>query len=312
MAVWGWPNCESFFVTEGAKVRRRLLHERLAVVALMVFLPVAKWVGFGLDIWDGWRQLFLVALAGVAVAVFVGRSKLWAALARWQLAMPAPERSQLFADGRGLRLMLGITSVCLAGLAVPAAVRTSARPVPYLFVLSSLVPLAWLIVAETRRARLRRRSYDESPLPDRAVLWVVTPAVIWWAVLLLQAGVRGKTLDGTLGGEGCVLWANGGAGRALCSALVIAFGEEYLYRGLLLVLALRSDLDQYGFMLLSLSFAAWHLPDAWGEGAEVAVITFLATFAFSHLIFFPLRLRSRSLAGPALLHAANNVGLRLV
>jgi membrane protease YdiL (CAAX protease family) len=285
----------------------------LAVVALVVLLPVVKWAQFELDIWDGWRQLFLVVLAGVAVAISLGRSKLWwSALARWQLAMPAPARSQLFADGRGLRLMLGITTVFLAALAVPAAVRMSPKPVPYVFVLSSLVPLVCLIVAEVRRARLRRRSNDESPLPDRAVLWVVTPAVIWWAVLLLQAGVRGKALDGTLGGEGCVLWADGGAGRALCIALVIALGEEYLYRGLLLVLAVRAHLDQYGFVLLSLSFAAWHLPDAAGKGGAVAVMTFLATFAFSHLIFFPLRLRSRSLAGPVLLHAANNVGWRLV
>ncbi len=90
-----------------------------------------------------------------------------------------------------------------------------------------------------------------------------------------------------------------------------SLGEEYIHRGLLYVLAISSGHHRMGFFAVNLSFAAWHLPDEWGNSfwqiAFVMVAMFVASFAF-----FVIRRRSENLAGPALLHAANNVGFSLI
>jgi membrane protease YdiL (CAAX protease family) len=129
--------------------------------------------------------------------------------------------------------------------------------------------------------------------------------------VILTGAIRHQPFDGSLGDFELPL-VGGAGGRALGTAVVIGFGEEYLFRGLLLVLAVRARLTFAGFLLVSVSFAAWHLPDAWDDGAVAAGVTFAAMLLVSQLVLVPLRLRSRSLAGPALLHAANNLALRLV
>jgi membrane protease YdiL (CAAX protease family) len=107
------------------------------------------------------------------------------------------------------------------------------------------------------------------------------------------------------------LLADGGAGRLLFTAVVVGLGEEYLYRGLLLALALRTGFHRLGFLALSVSFAAWHLPDAWGDLGQVIIVV-TVTFLAAHVVLYPLRLRSRTLAGPVLLHTAVNASILLL
>ena len=121
--------------------------------------------------------------------------------------------------------------------------------------------------------------------------------------------------EGTLSrdlGEFGLPWLNNRAGLALGTALVIGLGEEYLFRGLLFAAAIGARLERRGFLLVSFSFAAWHIPDAWDGGALVIAGTILAMFTVSHAVLVPLRLRCRSLGGPALLHAAHNVAMNLM
>ena len=54
--------------------------------------------------------------------------------------------------------------------------------------------------------------------------------------------------------------------EVLFTVRLIGVGEQYLYRGLLLILAIKGELQTVGLALLSLSFGFWHLPDELGEG----------------------------------------------
>lgn len=177
--------------------------------------------------------------------------------------------------------------------------------------------VAAVIAPGTLRDAVVDRELREWSRRERAaaVLWTLLPAVAVWAVVL---GYNQAVMHNALAmepGQGCRLLDDSGAARAACTVAVIGFGEEYLYRGLLLVLAVQARLDYRNFLLLSLSFAAWHLPDDPGNsGNELAAraVAFAATFVLSHFVLFVVRRRSRSVAGPAILHASTNLSLLLV
>jgi membrane protease YdiL (CAAX protease family) len=154
---------------------------------------------------------------------------------------------------------------------------------------------ALLMVAVSRGGRGR---FD-------SVAWSVTPA---WLVVLVVAVVRvfrpGPEID-------------------VLALGTIAFGtgvfEEVIFRGGLLSLAIRTRDRVVRVLVPGLAFGAWHIMDAvhdararsWGTWADVLFVigTVVLTALASWLVLEPLRLRSRSVVGPALLHGAVNSGL---
>ncbi len=139
--------------------------------------------------------------------------------------------------------------------------------------------------------------------------WTLGPAAVLGVVILALGLVFG--FDNRLG-EGGTLFGESTAGRITFIAIVIALGEEYLFRGLLVTIALRTRLDRGGLWALSLSFAVWHIPDASSEGLIAVVGTLIAMFFVSHLALYPIRMRSNGIAGVALLHATSNIGLSFI
>ncbi|MCA1706094.1 MAG: CPBP family intramembrane metalloprotease [Actinobacteria bacterium] len=273
-------------------MNRDLVLRRAVVLSVLVALPIAKWQQFEQAPGrDGLRQLLLVVVVGVVVLLMSSGSKVEAVIGA-HLVRPRP--SSFFALGRSARLGLGLSAIGLAAAAVVVLVQqpTGRLPAllegkdrPYWFVLASLVPLLALILWEVVRARSAASQH-----PDRAVLWMVAPAVLLFAILLLSAWARERDLDPLVEGAGCVipkscpeLVMHGAGGRALFTVVVIGLGEEFLYRGLLLVLALAAKLEQLGFALVSLSFAGWHLPDALSSPRDTNTVllgagTFVAMF----------------------------------
>jgi membrane protease YdiL (CAAX protease family) len=234
----------------------------------------------------------------------------------WHIALPSPAASTFLDDWRWARLFLGVAIVAAdvaAGVAVveewPAAAVAWAAAI-------ALVLACALGIWELARSR---RPPAGRPPPDRAVLWTVLPATLIWAAPLLVASVVGHRLDPTLGADpgACTLWVAGNGGHALCTAVVIGFGEEYLYRGLLLVLAVKARLRHFGVAVINAGFGLWHVPDALSGSCELshrllgAVGVMAATFLLGQLILMPLRLRSRNVVAPALVHAGNNVLLNM-
>lgn len=74
----------------------------------------------------------------------------------------------------------------------------------------------------------------------------VTPAVLWWAILIVYGAVRGSAFNGALAKH--ELFLGGAPGTALFTVLVVAVGEEYLYRGPLLLLAIRADFRRWAWL----------------------------------------------------------------
>lgn len=277
---------------------RWLTWSRVGCLLFAIALPVGK----HLQVREGHdtevvRQGILVGIGIVLVLGLAGPR----GVTTWQLALPgqvwppAPDQRR--------RLLLGALGPWLCAVSVVVYLDGGSRFAILATAGSGLIPVVALAYLEwARRAVL--------PKPDRAVLWAVGPATLWWAVILFFGAIRSDRFDGSLGDFEVL--GQGATARALGTVLVIGFGEELLFRGLLLVAAARSGLSGGSYLIVSISFGLWHVPDAWPNGWVVTVGTFLAMAAVSQLVFVPLRLRSRTLAGPALLHAANNLAFRLL
>jgi membrane protease YdiL (CAAX protease family) len=137
----------------------------------------------------------------------------------------------------------------------------------------------------------------------------VAPALLLAVLVVGLALILG--FENRLGG-GQRLLAGGTVGRVLFIAIVIGLGEEYLFRGLLYAIAQKTGLGGGDGWLLSLSFAAWHIPDALPDGPIFVVGTMMAMFVVSHFVLYPLRRASGNVASPALVHIVSNVGLSFV
>ena len=166
-----------------------------------------------------------------------------------------------------------------------------------------------------RDAVVDRRLGGSSQREQRgAVLWTLLPPLVVWAAVLGYNHVVTHNALAMEQGQGCHLLDSSTAARAACTVAVVGFGEEYLYRGLLFVLAVQARLARWNFALVCLSFAAWHLADDPGDVSNQLLAragAFALTFALS-MVLFLVRRRSRSVAGPALLHASTNLSLLLV
>ncbi len=200
----------------------------------------------------------------------------------WLLAVGVPREGPIVAWSGG------IGALALGGIAV-----VTDRPA-LAWVLTGLSAL--LLFAVLRRGA--RGRFD-------SVAWSVTPA---WLVVVAVAVVRIFRPEPELD---------------LLALGTIAFGtgvlEEVIFRGGLLSLAIRTRERVVRVLVPGLAFGAWHIMDAvhdtrarsWDLGTDVLFVigTVVATALASWFVLEPLRLRGRSVVGPALLHGAVNAGL---
>jgi hypothetical protein len=137
--------------------------------------------------------------------------------------------------------------------------------------------------------------------PRRRILWAVAPLV-----LVALAAVLSLVVDR----EPSAL-----SDQELAELLVVtAFGEELVFRGLLLVLAYRLFDRVPAEVATAVAFGLWHVPDALadgggsGVGVQIAVVAaqVVATSA-AGIGFSWLRHRTESLAGPVGAHVATNL-----
>jgi membrane protease YdiL (CAAX protease family) len=156
--------------------------------------------------------------------------------------------------------------------------------------------------------RLGRILFTRLPAPERRdrlrlLWWTVVPgSVIALGFALYVAGPGRAEVD---------------AGRIAELVVITVIGEEVLFRGLLPVLALGTPAERAGFVGPSLAFGLWHVPDALSKGLDAAAmlnagLVFAGTALAAWAILLPLRLQSRSLLGPMLVHGATNGGFILL
>lgn len=271
-----------------------------ALLATMIAIAVVKWVQFERFEGHEWaRQLLIVGALGLAVFVVAKRRQ----VPPFQVLLGSLVTLDTGPDGR----RLVAERVVAAGLAIEAL---ALAPLGYLarregwtwlwmdepyvqagLTVAALLPLAVLCLFEWQRR-------STVPAPARTALWTVAGGVVLWVGLVAPPLARQGPFHDIELGE---------------TLLVTALGEEVIFRGLLLVLALAAGWAGFSFVAVSVGFGLWHIPDvlagkcdpSWGAG----LVTFTAMFLVAQLIFTPLRLRSSTIAAAVLLHAAWNIGL---
>lgn len=160
---------------------------------------------------------------------------------------------------------------------------------------------------------------DRPPLVDFSRMIGLRPLVVdvgparraaAWAVVPLLVSVAAVTVAATVFDFEVYLTRE----RLVDLVVVVAFGEELLYRGLLLVIAYKAVGRWRGELATAMAFALWHVPDALGDSAGGSIGWRVATLAVQlvvtaagGLMFSWMRHRTRTLAGPVGLHIATNL-----
>lgn len=212
-----------------------------------------------------------------------------------QLATPAP--MTLRAD-QVARAVLGIAIAILCVVSV--VIKDGCWHVAALVGATALavVLVAWEVV----------RSAQTAPTPpDRATLWAIAPAASVWLVLSAFGKIDLRAVSSAPD-----LFLKDSGGNLLHHLVFDALEPGVLFFGLMFAYAIASRTHQFGFIAISLGFAVWE--GSWrAAGHSTDAITIVAGsigwFALSHLVLVPLRLRSRTLAGPLLLLCAVSIVL---
>ena len=185
-----------------------------------------------------------------------------------------------------------------------------------LSVIVGALAAAILVVAESSRRRRYLKDPTRYEEPTRIALWTFTPA----SLMLTIGAIVSLALGWPAAAKDIDMW------ELAELFFVTAFGEELIFRGILLGMALvattesrvrpAKDRTRTGFWIVSLAFGLWHVADAvlLGQannysGGAIAVWTVgnvLATTLASILILIPLRLRSGNVYAPSLVHLAAN------
>lgn len=293
-------------MTTEARALKATPAQRVVFWVLVVFVPAVKtWqlIAATPDVSDVQRQVGLAVVVAVATAWFIAKAEALPGLggvARWLVAVGLRPDPYFEDDRRWHKVRWG---VALVGLVVSVATTLSgiADSVRLLGAGAAAVCVGVLAVLEiVRYRRWKRRPAGTTP-PDRRVAWTSTPLTLTCIGASVALAVRSGS-----GGQ---------SGTDLAELVVItAFGEEFIYRGCMLVLAYRVLPSWAAQVVTALSFGAWHLGDAWNDscgddlGWRVVrlVATALAT-AVGGLVFTFVRRRSRSLVGSVLAHVATNL-----
>ncbi len=274
------------------------------VWSALIAVPAAKsWQVVASDPWigDAARQVAIVATLAV-LSLLVLRDAAVPGLAhwrRWLLAVglltdrgaPAPARP---VDGLTIdRWIAAAVAVVTAVVAASTAVDGWPRWVLVGVAAAALVPV---VVLELMRRRPSRYVPDGAALKRPSMVWFVVPIVPAALGAAVALAVRGEV--GHLEPD-----------RLAEMAAVTAFGEELIFRGLLLAMCYRVMRPFAAHVLTALSFGAWHIGDAWndaaGEGAAARVVVVVAVVAVTTvagIVLAYLRRRSRSLLAPTLAH----------
>jgi membrane protease YdiL (CAAX protease family) len=230
----------------------------------------------------------------------LGSERAWALFARNGAAVGVVVLVTLLAlrsgwlVGLGLPRSGGLRAWVRAGSALGTAVMA--------VVVADVALLSFILVAAS--GALLIAVWRTSPQGrDEGTRWAVTPACF---VLVIIAMIR------TFRHEAGLDVAELGA-----AAIGTGLFEELIFRGGLQSLAIRARHGLVRVLVPGLAFGAWHVIDGIRDAQDLSVGfailfvagTVVATAASSWMILEPLRLRSRSILGPAFLHAAVNCGL---
>jgi membrane protease YdiL (CAAX protease family) len=268
------------------------------------------------------RQSILAVTVGLLTALCLGSKRVRSGFLPLTGLWPAGiHLGGMISGGRWGRLTLGAIAVVGSTIALaspkgdmcPALTRSTCwSSVGFLVIgLASFVALAWWEIVRVRR-------HHEDPLnrpePRRDLLWTVAIP----SLLLTIAGATSILLGRPV--------KNSPTAELRDLLVVTAFGEELLFRGFLLAMALLAtspgridgvrDRTLLGFWAVSLSFGLWHVGDAiqqavdgdWSWVATLLAVggTVMITTLGSRFVLVPLRVRTQTLAAPVLVHFSTN------
>ncbi len=218
---------------------------------------------------------------------------------------------------------LGTGQAELVCVTIAAAASVSHRLLPARARMAANLGAATLATLAARRAGL---SWSELGLGTDAVgrglAWGVGSGAVVGATVVASASrgsVRRRFADERVASQSS---RRAAFEMSVRIPLETAFAEELLFRGALLGLAMRHRHWRLAIVTSSALFGAWHVLPTWSgfQGSAVASLSPPGRFARSGTVggvvvataaagvaFAALRLRSRSLAAPVLVHAALNV-----
>lgn len=150
-------------------------------------------------------------------------------------------------------------------------------------------------------ARRTTSQHDSPPAAERALVVTLLPPIVVYAVVGVVLLATEQPSDAHVG-------------EVLRVVVVTAAGEELIYRGLLLALAMRVLGARAAVLATSCSFGLWHVGDALVATEDapvvahvVGVVGVVAATTVGGLVFAWSRIRTGSLVGPILLHTATNL-----
>lgn len=271
-----------------------------------------------------WRQATFVVAVMIIAAVGIGargiRSSYLPLAGLWPTGARSPG---VLAQWRWVRLALGALAIIGPAAALVASKGTRCPSISGCtcwpsIALAGVGVAAWLALAivEAVRSNQHKEDVTRKPAPDRDILWSVTLA---WALL-------------TAGAITSIVTRHPLDSSHLPSAdlsellFVTVIGEELIFRGFLLALALLAtspgrtsgsrDSTLLGYWVVSLGFGLWHVGDAivrgqqegWRGAAIVAWVigNILITTLASRFVLIPLRMRTGTVVAPMLAHLGAN------
>lgn len=272
------------------------------------------------------RQSILAVTVGLLTALCLGSKRVLTSFLPLTGLWPTGLRLQSIARSAWGRLGLGVVAILGPVIALGLPKGDTCRTLRGSSCWSSI---GWLALGLGAFAALagweivRSRRYRQDPMrreePRHDLLWTVMVPSVLLTIVAAASLLLGRPDEGSP------------VGKLRDLAVVTAFGEELLFRGFLLAMALIAtsprrvegvrDRTVLGYWVVSISFGLWHLGDAledvrndWSWVAAMLVVTgtMLTTTIASRFVLIPLRVRTRSLAAPVLAHfSANAPGIVL-
>jgi membrane protease YdiL (CAAX protease family) len=271
---------------------------------MLVLVPAAKtWQVIASKPWvsDAQRQLLIAAVLSLVTIWLVRRVRPDSSMGPWKRWFVAvglwPDA--VVADNHKRTERRWVLALASIG---PAAAATLPMSDSWFRWVAASGAAACLF-AQTVVELVRRRPNADTSTAERTptMLWISVPIVLSCLGTAIALGVRSDSTSLSVD-------------RFTELVIVTALGEEFIFRGCLLVLAARALPSRAVSLVTALSFGAWHVGDAWtSSGGDRAISravhiagTVLVTFV-GGLVFTFVRRRSRSLAGPILAHVATNL-----
>jgi hypothetical protein len=194
--------------------------------------------------------------------------------------------------GRVVRFLAGL------GLAVLAAsTLVLSSDLARWFVLAAIVLIVIGLAASQALRRRRVSTMDAFVRPDAALLWTVMPVAL--AALVAGLAINLSSLEPL-------------ADERAFEILIRAAADEFVFLGVLLLLAFRLLRSPWAQVTVSLLFASWYLPACWSASDDLDVTSQRVTYSAvcmvgvfaGGLTLVRLRLQARSIFGSIAAHAS--------